>query len=71
MAVLRAELRHRAVEAGALPDWSTFAVTGPTKMSGARGRSGFEWRATVRERDVAASASGPGRGGSCTHDGGR
>ncbi|MEX5718984.1 hypothetical protein [Geodermatophilus maliterrae] len=49
---LRAELRHRVLDAGdpGLPDWSTLTVTGPEIPADERGRPWFTWTATVESR---------------------
>jgi hypothetical protein len=44
---LRGQLRLMALAAAATPEWSTLTVTGPTEMLGDRGRTWFEWTATV------------------------
>ncbi len=44
---LAASLRHQAATASGKLDWSTLTVEGPTETPGARGRSSFEWTATV------------------------
>ncbi len=44
---LRGHLRIIALTEGATPDWSTMVVQGPTETTGQRGRTWFEWSATV------------------------
>ena len=44
---LACQLRVMAVAAGATPDWTTLAVTGPTEVAGAQDRARFEWTASV------------------------
>jgi hypothetical protein len=46
---LRAALRHQLLAAGirGLQAWDTFAVTGPTTATDARGNTLFEWVGTV------------------------
>ncbi len=44
---LRGQLRLMAMAAGSTPDWSTLTVSGPSEAPGARGRSWFQWTATV------------------------
>ena len=44
---LRAELRHRATDAGLLADWGTLEVSGPVERPDARGRRWYSYRATV------------------------
>lgn len=44
---LRGRLRMMAAENGAVPDWSTLLVTGPTERAGLHGVVWYEWRATV------------------------
>lgn len=72
---LRGQLRVMALAGDASPDWSTLVVEGPTRAPGARGRSWYEWTATLSveggrdlihdvadEDDLLASAhtAGPG-----------
>jgi len=45
---LRADLRHRAAEAGATPDWSTLSIEGPTETCSTHGRTWFGWVGTVQ-----------------------
>ena len=49
---LRAELRRQLLQANVhlMPLWETFEVTGPVKMTDARGQIWFEYRATVESR---------------------
>lgn len=54
IAALRGNLRVTAARDGALPDWSTLRVTGPTEVIGARGIVWWEWTATVDTQDVPA-----------------
>ena len=51
---LRSQLRTMAVAAGASPDWTTLAVTGPTEVGGAQERACFEWTARVAVHGVSA-----------------
>ena len=44
---LRGRLQLMAADDGAVPDWSTLTVTGPTTSLDARGRTWFESTATV------------------------
>ena len=55
---LRGQLRVMADAAGATPDWSTLAVTGPTASTTQRGEAWFEWTGSVSVRgglDLAAA----------------
>lgn len=49
---LRAELRQRLLHAGVheMPMWETFAVAGPREFTDLRGRTWYEYRATVESR---------------------
>jgi hypothetical protein len=47
---LRGQLRVMAGCDDATPDWGTLAVHGPVEVPGARGRTWFEWTATVETR---------------------
>ena len=49
---LRAQLRHRLLHAGCsgLPDWDTLLVAGPVESTTDRGRTWFEYVATVELR---------------------
>lgn len=49
---LRAQLRHRLLNAGCsdLPDWETLVVAGPVESTDHRGRTRFEYVATVELR---------------------
>jgi hypothetical protein len=49
---LRAQLRHRLLAAGCpdLPDWDTLVVAGPVESTTHRGRTWFEYVATVEPR---------------------
>jgi hypothetical protein len=49
---LRAELRRRLLAADVhdLPKWETFDVTGPSAFTDLRGRTWYEYRATVESR---------------------
>ena len=47
VAGLRGQLRVMAVAGGTTPDWTTLAVEGPTMAPSLRGRTWFEWAATV------------------------
>jgi hypothetical protein len=51
-AALRAGLRHQllAADVHRMPLWDTFEVTGPTLTTDGRGRTWFEYRATVESR---------------------
>jgi hypothetical protein len=51
-AELRAELRRQllAADVHEMPKWETFVVTGPTEFTDLRGRTWFEYRATVESR---------------------
>jgi len=49
---LRGQLRIMAVAAGATPDWTTLAVTGPMHMAGAEERTRSEWTASVAVQGV-------------------
>jgi hypothetical protein len=44
---LRAQLREIVATAGAVADWTAMTVAGPTEAAGARGRTWYEWSATV------------------------
>ncbi len=44
---LRGQLRLMAASDGAVPDWSTMIVEGPTEALGLHGAVWFEWVATV------------------------
>lgn len=57
---LRGQLRLLAVDRGHCPAWTTFSVSGPTQRTDARGRTWFEWSATV-ETEI-ASEYGPSSG---------
>ena len=46
-AALQAQLRVVAAAGGAVPDWTTLEVEGPTEQPGMHGRVWFEWTATV------------------------
>jgi hypothetical protein len=46
---LRAELRHH-LRAGEQADWATLAIAGPKHVPDARGRTWFEYVATVQTR---------------------
>ncbi len=47
---LRAALRQKllAVDVHQMPDWDAFTVTGPREFTDLRGRSWYEYRATVK-----------------------
>ena len=49
---LRAQLRHRLLHAGCsgLQDWDTLLVVGPVESTNDRGRTWFEYVATVELR---------------------
>jgi hypothetical protein len=49
---LRAELRQKLLHAGVheMPVWDTVEVTGPYEFTDLRGRTWFEYRATVESR---------------------
>ena len=47
---LQRQLRVMAAAAGATPDWTTLAVTGPTDMPDAEAWTRFEWTASVTFR---------------------
>ncbi len=49
---LRAELRQRLLhtDVHVTPVWETFTVTGPQEFADLRGRTWFEYRATVTSR---------------------
>jgi hypothetical protein len=47
VASLRDQLRVMALAGGGSPNWSTLVVEGPTEAPGPRGRTWFEWSATV------------------------
>ncbi len=47
---LRGQLRLMALANGAVPDWTTLCVNGPTKVPGLYGAVWFEWSATVEAR---------------------
>jgi hypothetical protein len=49
---LRAELRRQLLQANGreLPAWDTFAVEGPVQAIDTRGRTWFEYRASVETR---------------------
>jgi hypothetical protein len=49
---LRAELRQKVLREGdhEMPLWDTFEVTGPYEFTDRRGRTWFEYRATVSKR---------------------
>ena len=44
---LRGQLRLMALAGDGMPDWSTLTVAGPSAVVGARGRTWYEWRATL------------------------
>ena len=46
-AALRGQLRLIALAGGGRPDWSTLVVEGPIEAPGLRGRTWFEWTASV------------------------
>lgn len=48
---LRGQLRLMAIAGGAIPDWSTLEVAGPTELRGLNGDTWFEWHGSVRARD--------------------
>ncbi len=52
---LRGQLRLMAASDGAVPDWSTMIVEGPTEALGLHGAVWFEWVATVEAEDPSAS----------------
>jgi hypothetical protein len=49
---LRAELRRQLLATGVheMPKWETFDVTGPTEFTDLRGRTWYQYRATVEGR---------------------
>jgi hypothetical protein len=49
---LRAELRRQllAADVHQMPVWETFDVTGPSEVTDLRGRTWYEYRATVESR---------------------
>ncbi len=47
MVGLRGQLRVMAVAGGTTPDWTTLAVEGSIEAPSLRGRTWFEWAATV------------------------
>jgi hypothetical protein len=49
---LRAELRRQllAADVHQMPVWETFDVTGPSEFTDLRGRTWYEYRATVESR---------------------
>jgi hypothetical protein len=53
---LRGTLRQLVLDdgAGELPDWSTLQVAGPVTTTGARGRTWYEYAATVESRHLRA-----------------
>lgn len=53
LAALRGHLRAAATADGAVPEWSTLHVTGPTQVIGARGIFWYEWTATVESQQFA------------------
>lgn len=55
LAALRGNLRVAAARDGAVPDWSTLHVTGPTEVVGARGFVWYEWAATVDSQEIPAT----------------
>jgi hypothetical protein len=62
---LRAELRRQVLLAGvdAMPRWETFTVRGPREFADLRGRTWYEYRATVQigtrfDRSTAADTPG-------------
>jgi hypothetical protein len=57
---LRAELRRQLLGAGVheMPKWETFDVTGPTEFTDLRGRTWYEYRATVQSRRPFDCANG-------------
>ena len=62
---LRAELRRQllAADVHEIPQWETFDVTGPSEFRDLRGRTWYEYRATVashRPFDPAATVTPPG-----------
>jgi hypothetical protein len=50
---LRAERRQKLLHAGVheMPMWDTFEVSGPHEFTDLRGRSWYEYRATVESRN--------------------
>jgi hypothetical protein len=56
---LAGQLRIMALAAGATPDWTTLAVTGPTEMAGVQDRARFEWTASVAVRGVSVFDAPP------------
>jgi hypothetical protein len=64
---LRAELRRQllAADVHEMPQWATFHVTGPTELTDLRGRTWYEYRATVEGRppfDCATTVTPPDHG---------
>jgi hypothetical protein len=62
---LRAELRRQllAADVHEMPRWETFDVTGPTEFTDLRGRTWYEYRATVESQTPfgrATTAEPPG-----------
>jgi hypothetical protein len=47
---LRRELQYALALADQRADWSTLDLTGPTRATGASGRTWFRWTATVRPK---------------------
>jgi hypothetical protein len=49
---LRAELQRQllAADVHEMPAWDTFAVTGPVELTDLRGRTWFQYRATVESQ---------------------
>ncbi|MGY1778759.1 hypothetical protein [Geodermatophilus sp. SYSU D01036] len=50
---LRGHLRLMTAANGAVPDWSTLQVDGPTEAVDRHGATWFEWTATVGPDDTA------------------
>jgi hypothetical protein len=57
---LRAELRRQLLDADAheMPRWGTFEVTGPTEVVDPRGRTWFEYRASIESQGPLDNGSG-------------
>jgi hypothetical protein len=56
VAALRGCLGTVAARDGAVPDWSTLRITGPTEVVDPCGRVSYEWVASVEDRNEAARA---------------
>jgi hypothetical protein len=59
---LRAELRRQLLKANVyeMPMWETLTVTGPHEFTDLRGRTWYEYRATVESRSLLDRTTSPG-----------